>query len=143
VAAEKTGKKTGTVRSPINGAEMPSGAHAGNSGGKKGRSGRRPSEVTKLAQQLAEKHDLLGRLARIAVGEEQVPYGMNEDGELVCGAPRAADQIAAARVVLSYAYGRPPEHLVVSGEVTRYVVTAPKFPSSVAEWRKLFTPSRS
>ncbi len=40
----KTAKKTAatTARSPINGAEIPLGAHPANTGGKKGRSGRKP-----------------------------------------------------------------------------------------------------
>ena len=44
MAVKKTGKKTGnrTMVSPRSGAEVPTGNHSGNTGGKKGRSGRKP-----------------------------------------------------------------------------------------------------
>ena len=41
-AIKKTGTKTGTMISPKSGAVCPTGAHPGNTGGKKGRSGRKP-----------------------------------------------------------------------------------------------------
>ena len=49
--AKKTGDKTGkatVMRSPRNGASCPTGAHPGNTGGKKGRSGRRPDAFREL-----------------------------------------------------------------------------------------------
>ncbi len=39
------GRATATARSPLNGAEIPLGAHPRNTGGKKGRSGRPPSAI--------------------------------------------------------------------------------------------------
>lgn len=50
---QKTGEKTGAVpkapsqemRSPLTGARCPTGRHPGNTGGKKGRSGRPPNEL--------------------------------------------------------------------------------------------------
>ena len=41
----RNGGATATARSPLNGAEIPLGAHSRNSGGKKGRSGRPPSAI--------------------------------------------------------------------------------------------------
>ena len=64
----KTAVKTAakTARSPINGAEIPLGAHPGNSGGKPGRSGRRPSAVREAC--LAAFEERIPRLAMIADG---------------------------------------------------------------------------
>lgn len=52
--AKKTGKKTGTrtMRSPRSGAEIPTGAHPGNTGGKKGRSGRPSSQHREWCRKL-------------------------------------------------------------------------------------------
>ena len=50
----KTGKKTGTMRSPRSGAEVPTGAHPKNTGGKKGRSGRPPIAFKMFLSQLRQ-----------------------------------------------------------------------------------------
>ena len=44
------GRATATARSPLNGAEIPLGAHPRNTGGKKGRSGRPPSAMRELCR---------------------------------------------------------------------------------------------
>lgn len=43
--------------SPRSGSEIPTGAHPGNTGGKKGRSGRKPNEFKALMQELASSPD--------------------------------------------------------------------------------------
>jgi hypothetical protein len=48
---EKTAKKTAKA-SPVNGVRLPVGAHPGNTGGKKGRSGRPPMEFRKFLADL-------------------------------------------------------------------------------------------
>lgn len=57
MTSRKTGKKSGgqaMMVSPINGAQTPTGAHPKNTGGKKGRSGRRPFAFTLFAQDVLE-----------------------------------------------------------------------------------------
>lgn len=111
-----------------------------------GGGGRRPSAFTKLAQQLVKKHKLLERMALIAAGEPVLQFnGLDENGSPVVDlAPaRAADQLNAAKLVFSYAEGLPVERVEHSGEVGSYVVQVPHMPSTLDEWRKTFTPSRS
>lgn len=50
----KTGLKSGikTAKSPKGGAELPLGAHPGNTGGKKGRSGRKPQDFVQWCKDL-------------------------------------------------------------------------------------------
>lgn len=52
----KTGKKTGkhTMTSPRSGATVPTGAHPKNTGGKKGRSGRKPLPFKELCKDILE-----------------------------------------------------------------------------------------
>ena len=50
--AEKTATKT--AKSPVNGAEVPLGAHPRNTGGKKGRSGRKPIAFVEECSRLAD-----------------------------------------------------------------------------------------
>lgn len=52
----KTAPKTAT--SPKNGAVIPLGAHPGNTGGKKGRSGRKPSTFAGFVRTLHDKADV-------------------------------------------------------------------------------------
>lgn len=53
----KTGKKTAT--SPRSGATIPTGAHPGNTGGKKGRSGRKPEAFRALCRALVSSQAVL------------------------------------------------------------------------------------
>ena len=46
----RSGGQTATARSPLNGAEIPLGAHPRNSAGKKGRSGRPPSAMRDMCR---------------------------------------------------------------------------------------------
>ncbi len=49
------GRATETARSPLNGAEIPLGAHSRNTGGKRGRSGRPPSAIRDLCRMSFEE----------------------------------------------------------------------------------------
>ena len=93
----QTGPKTAskTARPPSKGgAVLPLGAHAGNTGGKPGRSGRRPLDVTTAARHIVDRHKLLEEAARIATRGE-----------------KDTDRLAAIRLIFSYAFGQPKEQV--------------------------------
>jgi hypothetical protein len=71
----KTGKKSGTMRSPRSGAEVPTGAHPGNTGGKKGRSGRKPFAFRMLARTILEDRKTQAELRRAARDRSTPGYG--------------------------------------------------------------------
>jgi hypothetical protein len=71
----KTGKKSGTMRSPRSGAEVPTGAHPGNTGGKKGRSGRKPFAFRMLARTILEDRKTQAELRRAAHDRSTPGYG--------------------------------------------------------------------
>ena len=54
--------------SPLNGAKIPLGAHAKNTGGKKGRSGRRPDELREMLRAIVERKGI-PLLRRIVAGK--------------------------------------------------------------------------
>lgn len=68
---KKTAKKTAT--SPRNGAVIPLGAHAGNTGGKKGRSGRKPLAFVAECDRLADSAVLPKVEAYLAKGRPDDP----------------------------------------------------------------------
>lgn len=91
----KTAGKTATprtARSPRNGAEIPLGNHPGNTGGKPGRSGRRPTAIAVAAREICERYELLDVAARIATTAE-----------------KESDRLAAIRFLHEYGYGRPTQ----------------------------------
>lgn len=95
----KTGFKT--AKSPKGGAELPLGAHPGNTGGKKGRSGRKSNDF--LARCLAAtEDDELWRLSRKK-------------------SPHATLDTAA-----SYIYGKPTQQVVTSGKIEIVIRREPK-----------------
>lgn len=115
----KTARKTPprTARAP-NGSEIPLGAHPGNTGGKKGRSGRKPAKIVQLAQELIDKFTLMQVAASIAVGDIWEDY-TNADGETVSGPTRNSDRLAAIKFLAAYGYGNPiqvHEHSGPGGE---------------------------
>ncbi len=102
VAGEKTGNKTGsgTMRSPRSGSEIPTGAHPGNTGGKKGRSGRKPEAFKAMCQALASSKEVRANAAKIL---------RNADHPLFIGALKWASENG---------YGRPAQTVdVTSGGV--------------------------
>ena len=92
----KTAKKTAKP-SPRSGVALPVGNHLGNTGGKKGRSGRKAFEITEAARVIFEEHKLLDAAANIAVTSE-----------------RDSDRLAAMRFIASYAFGQPHEQVDVT-----------------------------
>lgn len=63
----KTAKKT--AKSPRNGQEIPLGNHPGNTGGKKGRSGRRPYAFVLFAQKVLSSKETMDAVKRAAANE--------------------------------------------------------------------------
>lgn len=110
----KTAQKTAT--SPISGAEIPLGNHPGNTGGKKGRSGRRPLEITLLAQRIFSKKKLLEVVAMIATADIGEIVGHDKAGEPIYSETKNADRLAAIRFIASYAYGQPSQRVEHTGE---------------------------
>lgn len=113
----------------------------GNSGGKKGRSGRKPSTFLQQCREYAK--DIPDFWQRVADGTELECRGVNEAGELVYGEPRMADRLTAAKMLVAYGHGQPVEHVLHEGEITSYVVTSPTMPTTIDQWRKMFAPSKS
>lgn len=96
----KTATKTAT--SPRNGAVIPIGAHAGNTGGKKGRSGRKPQAFKEFASSLARSPDFQAALKAAA----------------------AKGDVAAMKLVIQYAEGMPTQQVEHSGSVTLETIIA-------------------
>lgn len=94
-----------TAKSPKNGAEIPLGAHPGNTGGKPGRSGRRPSAIGELARTLLDKHRLMEVVAGIARGDIEEEW-FDHDGETHSAPTKNSDRISAVRLLLEYGYGK-------------------------------------
>lgn len=61
----RTGKGTKKVVSPISGAEMLSGGHPKNTGGKKGRSGRKPRLFKEFCQRVIESPAVQDRVVQV------------------------------------------------------------------------------
>jgi hypothetical protein len=99
---EKTGKRTGTMRSPRNGAECPTGAHPGNTGGKKGRSGRKPN-------------DFVAWCARIATDPAV--------WDAMLARARSGD-IRVLEFAANYAFGKPKHALATEEESTVRIIIA-------------------
>ncbi len=75
---EKTGKKSGkqtTMISPRSGSELPTGAHPGNTGGKKGRSGRKPNAFKELCREILEDEETREALRAAAKSPNAPGYG--------------------------------------------------------------------
>ena len=123
----KTAGKTAV--SPINGAEIPLGAHPGNTGGKPGRSGRLPSAVRTAA--LEEFATRVPRIAAIADGNvpltETCPkcgYQAKDGGFAV--PPDVGDMLRAHDMLGKYGLGERGEFSpdVVSDNVDRMLTFA-------------------
>lgn len=101
----KTANKT--AKSPINGAEIPLGAHPGNTGGKPGRSGRPPSALREALRESFEKRiPVLEQIADgVAVVKVKVkgPDGEKESEALMSASP--SDRIRAVDLMGKYGVG--------------------------------------
>lgn len=97
-SGQKTGEGTGYMVSPVTGARCPTGAHPGNTGGKKGRSGRRPDRIRQLA--LLGVEEGVYHLRTMAAGqavEQHIEKRRGEDGETIWRwEPATIDQRQAA-----------------------------------------------
>jgi hypothetical protein len=103
----KTGKKTGTgaltMRSPRSGAEVPTGAHPGNTGGKRGRSGRVPSIVRELAlESFADRVHLLAEIAD-GIAFRRVKVGAHETETFT--STEVSDRLRALEMLAKYGLG--------------------------------------
>jgi len=94
-ARRKNGKKA--PPSPKSGVSLPLGNHPGNTGGKKGRSGRRPLAITAKALEMVNKHDLIEAAKDIALK-----------------ADKETDRLAAIRFLVEYAAGKPRQAIDVT-----------------------------
>lgn len=113
---EKTAPKT--ARRPANGGPaLPLGNHPGNTGGKPGRSGRRPSAVAELAQNMVDQYRLVEVVARIAAGDLEEEWYDNE-GEVHSSSTKNSDRIAAVKLLLAYGYGQPTQPVEHSGGIS-------------------------
>lgn len=97
----KTAKKTAKP-SPRNGNRLPLGNHPGNTGGKKGRSGRKPLAFKQFASSLAQDPTFQDSLKRAA----------------------QAGDVSAIKLVIQYAEGLPPQKVEHSGSVTLEAIIA-------------------
>jgi len=104
----KTGTKTekrSMMRSPRSGAEIPTGNHPGNTGGKKGRSGRKPNKIKALCRKIVDDRKLVSVLGTIAADDEE----------------KARDRIAAITKLIEYGYGKPEQVVDVTSDGERVV----------------------
>lgn len=97
----KTALKTALAPQPRHGgARLPLGAHPGNTGGKKGRSGRKSDEFKAMCQSLASSADV-----ERAVTE-------------ILQTPTHPHFVSALKWATEHGYGRPTEHVEHSGTVS-------------------------
>ncbi len=104
--AKKTAGKTAGRRSapsPLTGATLPLGAHPGNTGGKKGRSGRLPSIVRDFAREaFADRLDILTQIAdgkaiqRMKIGDVETETFISAD---------VSDRLRALDLLAKYGLG--------------------------------------
>lgn len=85
--AAKTAGSAGMAVSPLNGAAIPLGAHPGNTGGKKGRSGRKPQKFKDFCNDLANDPEFLEGIRRDALAGDK----------------------DARKLVVEYAMGKPTQ----------------------------------
>jgi len=94
----KTATKTARP-SPINGQRLPVGAHPGNTGGKKGRSGRKPDEFKAMMRALVS-HDGAAKALQEIVND-----------------PTHPQFVQAFRMAAEFGYGKAQQHIEHSGEL--------------------------
>lgn len=98
--SHKTAGKTGKP-SPLTGYALPVGAHPGNTGGKKGRSGRPPQPFKKFLAELRQNPRVQGELARTLKDRNAKHYAaalrvlVDYDDELPANAQLSAEERAA------------------------------------------------
>lgn len=117
--AEKTAKKT--AKSPRNGAEIPLGNHPGNTGGKKGRSGRKPDWIKAFCDNLLAD-----------------PKAQQQVKEILQDKNHAA--FSRMWVALAdRAHGRPKETVDINKTEVVYLVEAPPKFTNRDAWQQQYT----
>ena len=103
-AKKKTADKSAKLAppSPRNGNQLPVGAHPGNTGGKKGRSGRPANKFREHCRFIFEKNELLVKATTIACSTDE----------------RAHDRLDAMKWIAEQGYGKAPAELKIDGELT-------------------------
>ena len=97
----KTGKKTGkrTMVSPRSGAEVPTGNHSGNTGGKKGRSGRKPAAYKQFLRDTLDSPEAREALEKVLQSDEHTAYA------------------SVLGKVIPHAYGQPTQPIEVTSKL--------------------------
>ena len=127
-AKKPRSQKAKTAKSPINGAEIPLGAHPGNTGGKPGRSGRPPSVVRDVCSLRFEERVPL--LANIADGtaplSERCPQCGYEGADAGLGTVETRDRLRAIDMLGKYGLGERSEFSedVVTANVDKMLTVA-------------------
>jgi hypothetical protein len=86
------------MRSPLNGAETPTGAHPGNTGGKKGRSGRKPDAFKAFMRSLVSHDDVADALRTVLAN------------------PGHPGFVSAFKMAAEFGYGRASQAVQLTGE---------------------------
>lgn len=87
-----------TARSPINGAEIPLGNHPGNTGGKKGRSGKKKDAWKLELQRIVSSDQVLVALETILINPANPAY------------------VGAIKYASDHGYGKPTESIELTGK---------------------------
>lgn len=95
-ASKKTAIKT--VRSPRSGAEIPVGAHAKNTGGKKGRSGRKPDAWKSRLREIVSSDVVLDELEQVLADSRHPAY------------------VGAIKYATEHGFGKATETVEISGK---------------------------
>lgn len=112
------------MRSPRSGSEIPTGAHPGNTGGKKGRSGRPSKAVTEFWQGVIEDPAVQLAVMKAAKDPKSPAFG-----KIVT---YATDRIM----------GKPKQAVTVSGKLEGTGVLAVPVPVTNEQWGKLAAPQQ-
>lgn len=94
------------------------GGNPGNSGGKKGRSGRKPAAWKEACEVALQEAEAIPVLKKIIVGEYAEVVGTTKDGRPIYESIKPSDRIGAVKFLAGYAHGQPTEKSEVSGELT-------------------------
>lgn len=96
---KSTKTATKTAKSPRSGAEIPLGAHPGNTGGKKGRSGRKRDAFKEMCRELASSSAVEGAV------------------RVILKNPKHPAFIGALRWASEYGYGKPNQKFRVHADI--------------------------
>lgn len=95
-ASTKTAAKTAV--SPKTGAVIPLGAHPGNTGGKKGRSGRRPDNLKAFLKSLRSNEDALEALKKAACDPESRGFAIAWKAAMAYDEEKPAERTVTAHL---------------------------------------------